>query len=358
MYPQVAQSRYILHADLDAFYASVEQRDNPDLKGKPVVVGGSPESRGVVAAASYEARRFGIHSALPMKTALRMCNNLVRISPRFQRYREVSSQIMGLFRKLTPLVEPLSLDEAYIDISEIGNAEEIAQGLKDKVKRMTDLAITIGGGTSKTIAKVASQIGKPDGLLLVKPGEEQEFLAELKVDILNGVGPKTESLLISHRINTVGDLALCDAMWLQRNLGVRGLELRNRAMGIDDDPVSPYRETKSVSNEITLPKDARDISEIEDHIKNLSEKVAHHLQALELKGKTMKLKLRLSDFTTFTRQITLTVPTDDAIVIDNAARRLFASEYKEGRGFRLFGVGVSNFSHTSQLPLFLDEITT
>ena len=195
---------YILHADLDAFFASVEQRDNPDLRGKPVVVGGPTESRGVVAAASYESRRYGIRSAMPMRTAFRLCPDLIRVSARFSRYREVSRQVMDVFRAVTPLVEPLSLDEAYLDISEQASPEEVesaAASLKAGVREETGLAITIGGGTSKTVAKIASQLAKPDGLLLVKPGEEREFLAPLDIDMLWGVGPKTAALLRRHGIS-------------------------------------------------------------------------------------------------------------------------------------------------------------
>jgi len=349
------RDRYILHADLDAFYASVEQRDNPNLRGKPVVVGGAPESRGVVAAASYEARKFGIYSALPMKTAVRRCSSLIRVPPRFQRYKEISNQIFGLFKELTSLVEPLSLDEAYIDISEKSDVREVAQTLKNKIKEMTGLAVTIGGGTSKTVSKVASQIGKPDGLLLIKPGYEKEFLSALKVDILTGVGPKTTILLNSYGVNTVGELAFCDLQWLKTNLGVRGPELRNRAMGIDNDPVSPDRETKSVSAEITLPKDVGELADIEGHLKELSEKVSDHLTRSRLKGRTVKLKFRLSDFTTFTRQSTLRLPTNDTNIIYDEVKKLFVREHREGRGCRLFGVGISNFGYNGQLPLFTGE---
>lgn len=357
MVTHAVRIRYILHADLDAFYASVEQRDNPQLKGKPVVVGGPPESRGVVAAASYEARRFGIHSAMPMRTAIRLCHGLVRVSPRFQRYREVSAQIMGLFRELTPLVEPLSLDEAYMDISDSvisEKREQVAMDLKSKIREMTGLAVTIGGGASKTVAKVASQIGKPDGLLLVPPGDERDFLAPLKVDILTGVGPKTASLLKSYGVITVGDLASCEVEWLRTNLGARGPELRDRAMGTDDEPVTPHRETKSVSAETTLSKDTGKLAEIDGHIRDLSERVASHLRKSKLKGRTVKLKLRLSDFTTFTRQATLSLPTNNPNLIHETAMQLFVREHRTDQIFRLFGVGVSNFDDRGQLPLFVD----
>jgi len=349
-------TRCILHADLDAFYTSVEQRDNPTLRGKPVVVGGSSESRGVVAAASYEARKFGIHSAMPMKIAVRMCSSLVRIAPRFDLYRQVSEQIMGLYKDISKLVEPMSLDEAYIDISDKPYPEKVAIDLKYRIKQKTGLTVTIGGGSSKTISKIASQVGKPNGLLMVKSGQEKEFLAPLEINLISGVGPKTESLLNSYGVNMIGDLATSDIQWLETNLGIRGLQLKDKALGIDNEPVIPFRETKSVSAENTLSRDTDDIEEIDSHIKNLSENVSTHLRKSNLKGKTIKLKLRLSDFNTFARQSTLNLPTDDMDIIHKIAMKLFLREYIEGNKYRLFGVGVSNFSDIRQLPLFVDEI--
>ena len=348
--------RYILHADLDAFYASVEQTDNLELKGKPVVVGAPPEARGVVAAASYEAREFGIHSAMPMRTAIGMCHNLIRVSPRFHRYREVSQKIMGYFREVTHLIEPLSLDEAYIDISDKYDYEKVAKNLKNKVKQMTDLNITIGGGTSKTVSKIACQVSKPNGLLLINAGEELEFLSPLKVSIITGVGPKTRSLLNSYGIETLQDLASCNINWLIRMLGSKGYELKNKAMGIDEDPVPPFRKTKSISTETTLVKDIFDQTEMHNHIRILSHKISRHLMKAELKGRTIKLKLRLSDFTTFVRQSTLGFPTDNTDVIYKVIVSLFARENNGNRSFRLIGIGVSNFSDTSQMPLFTDVL--
>src|SRR5450759_776129 len=204
--------RTIIHADLDAFYASVEQLDNPELRGKPVVVGGPPESRGVVAAASYEVRRFGVHSAMPMSRALRLCPATVRVSPRFDRYGEMSRQVMAIFRSVTPLVEPLSLDEAFLDVTgrhrEYGGAKGLAEYLKRETKRQTGLTVSIGVGTNKTVAKIASDKEKPDGLVVVPPGTEAQFLAPLPVRALWGVGPKSEKVLIAAGFRTVGDLSL------------------------------------------------------------------------------------------------------------------------------------------------------
>ena len=346
--------RYILHADLDAFYASVEQRDNPELKGRPVAVGGPPETRGVVAAASYEARKYGVRSALPMRTAIRLCPDLVRVSPRFGRYREVSRQVMGIFGTLTPLVEPLSLDEAYLDISlqvPSGNVDEVALALKTRVRDETELAVTIGGGTTKTVAKIASQVAKPDGLLLVMPGDEHGFLAPLDVDVLSGVGPKTAQALKKHGIGTIGHLAACDQKWLFENFGKRGPELKERARGMDNEQVTPHRDTKSVSAETTMPEDVEDESELLLQMERLTHSVAGRLQRAGLKGKTVSVKLRLADFTTFTRQRTLSAPTDDVDVISFAARELLRRELQPRRKFRLVGLGVTNFQADFQLAL-------
>ena len=346
--------RFILHADLDAFYASVEQQDNPALRGKPVVVGGPPESRGVVAAASYEARQYGIRSAMPMRTALNKCPDLVRVSPRFDRYREVSRQIMEMFRSLTPLVEPLSLDEAYLDISEqfpVEKVEEVGRGLKATVRQDTGLAITIGGGTSKTVAKIASQVAKPDGLLLVGPGEECSFLAPLDVGILSGVGPKSGAVLSEHGVKTLGDLAACEEAWLRRAFGKRGPELKQRASGTDHHPVTPHREAKSISAEVTMPRDVDDAAVLREQIEELSRHVAVRLEREGLVGRTIFVKLRLADFSTFTRQATLPVPTNEVETVIRVANELLRRELRPGQKFRLIGVGVTGFRGLSQLAM-------
>ena len=346
--------RYILHADLDAFYASVEVLDNPGLSGKAVVVGGSPESRGVVAAASYEARKFGIHSAMPMRTAVRLCPDLVRVSPRFNRYHEVSRGIMELFEELTPLVEPLSLDEAYMDISEAIPSSQVALAagqLKTRIRGSIGLAVTIGGGTSKTVAKIASQVAKPDGLLMVEPGEEAEFLAPLDVEMLWGIGPKTAAVLRREGIHTLARLASCDEDSVLRTLGKRGPELKSRALGLDKDPVSPHREVKSISSETTLATDVGEPEEITAHMQSLAHGIAAQLQRKALKGKTVWIKLRLADFTTFTRQRTGFEPTDRFEVIYASVKELLEPELGGGRRFRLLGVGVGNFQEDFQLSL-------
>jgi DNA polymerase-4 len=353
--------RYILHADMDAFYASVEQLDHPAFRGLPLVVGGSPASRGVVAAASYEARKYGIRSAMPMVTAIRLYSNIIRVPPRFTRYREVSNQVMSLFRELTHLVEPLSLDEAYLDISkEVFNEsalEGIGSQLKLSVREHTGLAITVGGGTSKTVAKIASQMAKPDGLLLIKSGQERSFLNPLNVGILWGVGPKTESVLKQHGIDKIGDLAERDSEWVLRVLGKRGMELQSRALGEDLSEVSTSRETKSVSVETTLSEDIIDPAVLKSELKKLSDKLSTRVRKNGLMFKTISLKLRLSDFTTFTRQHTLTYITEDTGIIFQISMDLLEKEMKPGLEFRLLGIGVSGFRETGQLVLFTTEDT-
>ncbi|MFQ5933868.1 MAG: DNA polymerase IV [Dehalococcoidia bacterium] len=352
--PASPSYKYILHADLDAFYASVEQLDNPALKGKPVAVGGSPSGRGVVAAASYEAREFGVRSAMPMRTALGLCPELIRISPRFDRYQEVSGQVMQIFRNLTPLVEPISMDEAFLDIGDQSRPDtvnQVATRLKSTVWRQTALTLTIGGGTSKTVAKIASQVAKPDGLLLVRPGEESDFLAPLDVEMLWGVGPKSAEVLRGHDVNTIGDVVNLDEAWLRNTFGKRGPELKERALGLDHGPVTPHRETKSVSAETTMARDISDESVLRRQIRELAEDVAARLHGEELKGKTIHVKLRLADFTTFTRQTTLPTPTDDVEIIFRTAWELTQPELAPRRKFRLLGVGASNFQTVFQLAL-------
>ena len=357
--------RWILHADLDAFYASVEQLDNPELRDRPVVVGGSPTSRGVVAAASYEARAFGVHSAMPMGQALRLCPEVIRVRPRFPRYAEVSARIMDIFRELTPEVEPLSMDEAYLDVGHLvvsgASPLGLARYVKERVKTAVGLNITVGGGNSKSVAKIASQLGKPNGVLIVPPGTEQSFLADLDVEMLWGVGPKSGQFLREQGIKTIGELAGQPAEWFRAAFGSRGPELRERALGRDDSPVVPEHEVKSVSSETTFVQDLSSPEELLPELRTLVQQVAERLRRHELRGRTVTVKMRLSDFTTFTRQTTLGTPTDDVETIFETAKRLTGRELGPGRSFRLIGVGVSGFSgradspQTPQLPMFGEE---
>ena len=339
---------HILHADFDAFYASVEQRDNPALKGKPVVVGGSPDSRGVVASASYEARRFGVRSAMPMRTALQRCPQAIRVGARFDRYGEVSRQVMAIFHEITPLVEPLSLDEAYLDVTgSVTPARapaDIARELKRRVKADLGLTISVGVATSKSVAKIASDLDKPDGLTIVSPGSEREFLAPLPVEKLWGVGPKTVARLDAEGIHTIGDLTSRTEEWFGARFGRTGPFMRKLALGQDERSVVVQRERKSVSAETTLAQDTDDPEVLSELVHRLSQRVAGDLRRHELRGRTVRVKLRLADFTTFTRQRTVADPVESAEHIAAAASALLRAEMRPGRLFRLVGVGVSGFA--------------
>ncbi|MDE0823862.1 MAG: DNA polymerase IV [Dehalococcoidia bacterium] len=362
--------RHIIHADLDAFYAAVEQLDNPDLAGKPVLVGGRPENRGVVATASYEARVFGVHSAMPMKTAVYRCPKGIIVSPRFGRYKEKSGEVMTIFRDLTDLVEPLSMDEAYLDITAVVEAGQkplaIALDLKARVFEETGLVVSVGVGTCKTVAKIGSDLDKPDGLVVVQPGDETEFLAPLAVNKLWGIGPKTAERLNKEGIETIGDLADQPLAWFAKMFGKRANNVRDKAKGMDDDAVQIHSATKSISSETTFTNDVGGEEELRDVVERKAVGVAHQLERNNLKGRTVKLKLRLSDFTTFTRQVTLPYHTDAEEPIKEAAWGLLEAELEPGRTFRLIGVGMANFEDESeeelpseeterQLPLFTDD---
>ena len=354
--------RHVLHADLDAFYAAVEVLDNPDLAGEAVMVGGDPENRGVVATASYEARAFGVHSAMPMRTAVRLCPHGIIVHPRFDRYRQLSRAVMDVFHEFTELVEPLSLDEAYLDITELVDAGRlplaVALELKSRVHENTGLTLSVGAGTSKSVAKVASDLHKPDCLIVVAPGEEREFLAPLAVGKLWGIGPKTGQRLKADGIETIGDLAAQSTGWFQRRFGKRALDVRAKALGDDREQVHTERESKSVSAESTFATDLSGENNLYPQLTRLAGRVAQHLEGKQLKGKTVTVKARLADFTTFTRQTTLPYPTGSGDVILETVWRLFSRELTPERSFRLLGVGVSGFTEEEefQLPLFGEEL--
>ena len=347
--------RHILHADFDAFYTSVEQLDNPNLRGKPVVVGGSPEGRGVVASASYEARRFGVRSAMPMRTALQRCPRAIRVEPRFERYQQVSRQVMAIFREITPLVEPLSLDEAYLDVTELvapgRPPRRIAADLRRRVETELGLTISVGVATSKSVAKIASEMDKPDGLTVVPPGTELSFLAPLEVDKLWGIGPKTAARLAVEGIHTIADLANKPDVWLDERFGRNGRQMRRLALAEDDRPVVVERDRKSVSAETTLAEDSGDPEALLELLDLLSRRVGRHLAGRGMGGRTVKVKLRLADFTTFIRQTTLSEPVESADAIAAAAEGLLRRELRPGRLFRLVGVGVSGFDRPEAEPL-------
>jgi DNA polymerase-4 len=355
--------RTIMHADMDAFYASVEQFDNPELKGKPVVVGGSPEGRGVVAAASYEARAFGVRSAMPMSRALRLCPEAVRISPRFDRYGAVSHVVMGIFRSVTLLVEPLSLDEAFLDVTgrhqEYGGATELARYLKAEVLRETGLTVSVGVAINKTVAKIASDMKKPDGLTVVAPGREKAFLAPLPVRRLWGVGPKAEAVLNAAGFKTVGDIARVSQDRVEALFGRRGPELWQMANGKDDRPVITDHERKSVGAETTFPRDLPDGPELHGEIDRLAVGVAERLRHGESVSRTIALKLRYSNFRTITRQQSRPEPTDDPAEIAETARSLLAKVAKPEDRFRLVGINCGNLAYRApergQLAMSVDH---
>ncbi len=344
---------------MDAFFASVEQRDRPELRGKPVLVGGSPRSRGVVAAASYESRVFGCRSAMPMRTAVRLCPQAEIVRPRFSRYREVSAEIMSIFRDVSPLVEPLSVDEAFIDIThrvrEGARPAELGQWIRERVARQTGLTVSCGVATSKSVAKIASDQNKPDGLTVIAPGEEAAFLAPLPISDLWGVGPKTAERLRGAGLETVGDLAEQPLAWLIDRFGSRGEWFWQLARGLDQRGVSPERETNSISSETTFAEDIGSEARLRAVVSEQAASVAQRLKEQHFRARTVQVKLRLSDFTTFTRQRTLASPTGDGATIERTAQALLGEQLSPLRKFRLVGVGVSGLEQqplAAQLSLF------
>ncbi len=344
--PPPAPAISILHCDLDAFYASVEQLDRPELRGRPVIVGGTT-NRGVVAAASYEARVFGVHSALPIARARRLCPHGEYVVPRFERYQEMSREVFAILRSFTPLVEPLSSDEAFLDVSGahrlFGTGPEIATEIKRRVRSETGLTISVGAATTKLLAKLASDLSKPDGLLVVEPGRELAFLHPLPVHRLWGVGPATLARLERLGIGTIGDLAATDAAVLVRLLGsAQGQHLHDLAHNRDHRPVDPALEAKSVGSENTFPVDLVTASDLERETLRLADQTASRLRKAGRAGRTITLKVRWSDFHTVTRSSTLSGPTDASAVIARTALELLRS-VEVGAGVRLLGVTVSGF---------------
>ncbi|MEV6841225.1 DNA polymerase IV [Streptomyces sp. NPDC051133] len=347
----------ILHLDMDAFYASVEQASKPSLRGKAVVVGGLGP-RGVVATASYEARVFGVHSAMPMAQARRLAPNAAYLVPRFSLYRSVSEQVMALLRELSPLVEPLSLDEAFVDLEAGGAAwdEESARltgvKLRADIREVTGLTGSVGLAASKMLAKIASEEAKPDGLVLIEPGTERALLAPMTVRTLPGVGPATGDHLRRAGITTVEELAEAGQDELVRLLGkAHGQALYAMALARDDRPVVAEREAKSVSVEDTYDVDIHDRLRIGLEVQRLADRCVGRLREAGLSGRTIVLKVRRYDFSTLTRSETLRGPTDDPAVVREAAARLLDSVDTTG-GVRLLGVGVSGLADYTQEDLF------
>ncbi|WP_028815126.1 DNA polymerase IV [Streptomyces flavidovirens] len=347
----------ILHLDMDAFYAAAEQAAKPSLRGKPVVVGGIG-TRGVVATASYEARRFGVHSAMPVAQARRLCPNAAYLMPRFALYRSVSEQVMELLGRLSPLVEPLSLDEAFVDLEAGGVADDsvsarrAGERLRVDIRAVTGLTGSVGLAGSKMLAKIASEQAKPDGLVLIEPGTERELLGPMPVRILPGVGPATGEHLRRAGMTTVADLAEAGEDELVRLLGkAHGVSLYQMALGHDDRPVVAERDAKSVSVEDTFEVDLHDRVRVRNEVVRLSDRCVQRLRAAGRSGRTVVLKVRRYDFSTLTRSETLRGPTDDPTVVREAAGRLLESVDTTG-GVRLLGVGVTGLADFTQEDLF------
>jgi DNA polymerase-4 len=338
--------RRIVHLDMDAFYASVEQRDRPELAGRPVAVGGSPESRGVVAAASYEARAFGVRSAIPMARAVRLCPDLAIVRPDFAKYRAVSQQVFEIFRSVTPLVEPLSLDEAYLDVTENAWNEplgvNVAKRVKALVREATSLTASAGVAPNKFLAKIASAWRKPDGLTVIAPERVESFLQTLPVDALWGVGPVTAKRLRERGIERLVDVRAADPAVLRSAVGSLADWLVQLASGRDDRPVEPNRPRKSASSECTYAHDLTDVERIREEVDGMAREIAAWLGRKGRVARTVTIKVRYDDFTTITRSDTQAATNDS----DDIARRAVALLEKTEAGrrpVRLLGAGVSGF---------------
>jgi len=349
--------RTILHIDLDAFFCAVEENQNPSLRGKAFAVGGKPEERGVVASCSYAARRMGIRSAMPMSKALKLSSRLIIVPSRHHLYSEVSRQVMAILHEQTPLVEQISIDEAFLDVSGLQDEpERFGRGLQARIYGELHLPCSIGIASNKLMAKLATEVGKalalqrikvqgltepPNAITVVNLGEEAAFLNPLPADMLWGVGPKTSARLTELGISTIGDLAKWPESELIRLFGENGRDLARHSKGIDDRSIVTERETKSISQEITFSKDVRDDRVLEKTLRDMSTEVGRQLRKNNLVGKTIKLKIRWPDFTTLTRQTTLNDPTDQDDVIEKLALDLLRSVRRSNQAVRLIGVGIS-----------------
>jgi DNA polymerase-4 len=348
--------RTILHVDLDAFFAAVEQRDRPELRGRPVVVGGGgPNDRGVVSAASYEARRYGIQSAMPLRTAAARCPDLVFLPVDGAKYQRVSREVMAILRRFTPQVEAISIDEAFLDVTGsralFGDGEAIARQVKAAVNSEVELTISVGVARTKLVAKIASDLRKPDGLVVVPPGQEATFLAPLEITRLWGVGEKTAAKLGEFGVATIGDLAALDPELLRRRFGKHGAALAERARGLDADPVHEGVAAKSIGHEHTFSVDTSDAEKIERTLLAMAEGVASRLRTSALRAGTVTVKIRDSSFRTITRQRTLQVPTDLTEPIWRTAVELARPEVR-GKRIRLVGVTGSSLVPREQLAMF------
>lgn len=346
--------RKIIHIDMDAFYASVEQRDFPEYRGRPLVVGGSPEGRGgVVATASYEARRFGIRSAMPAREALQRCPQAIFVRPRFAVYKEVSTHIRGIFHRYTDLVEPLSLDEAYLDVSTdkegIGSAIEIARRIRQAIREELQLTASAGVSISKFVAKVASDMNKPDGLTFIAPAQVEAFMESLAVGKFHGVGRVTAAKMAGMNIHTGADLKALSEEELVQHFGKSGRFYYRIVRGIDEREVRPHRETKSAGAEDTFPQDLTTLAEMNDELDKLAGLVQERLQKKSLKGRTVTVKVKFKDFRLITRSRSLPAPMNDAAQIGEVARAILQASDVDGKPVRLLGISLSNFGDEPML---------
>jgi len=350
---------------MDAFYASVEQRDHPEYRGKAIAVGGRPEGRGgVVATASYEARKYGVRSAMPSKRALQLCPNIIFVRPRFDVYREVSQHIRSIFHRYTDLIEPLSLDEAYLDVTEdkhnIGSALDIAGFIKAAIQDELQLTASAGVSINKFVAKIASDMNKPNGLTFIGPSRIESFMENLPVEKFYGVGKVTADKMKAMGLHTGGDLKRLPEDELTRRFGKIGRFFYKIVRGIDDRPVQPHRQTKSLGAEDTFPYDLETLDEMDSELEKISRTVHNRLLKHNLKGRTITLKIRYSDFRLITRNQSYPTPVDDFDTILDTARQLLSATFEDGQKIRLLGISLSNFyepmpknaSDSPQLPLF------
>lgn len=349
--------RKIIHLDLDAFFCSVEELLQPELKGKAFAVGGNPEGRGVVSSCSYAARQFGVRSAMPMGRALRLCPELQVVHSHFGAYHEYSQRVMKVLQDQTPLVEQLSIDEAFLDLSDLPQTlEELAKAIQQRINQEIQLPCSLGVASNKLVAKIANNIGKdrhraptpPNAITIVTAGEEAAFLTPLPVKEMWGIGPKTAERLTAAGIRTLGDVTKTNEATLTQLLGKFGAELRLLALGIDNRPVEVEHETKSVSQEITFERDVRDRQRLIDTLRDLSEQVGYHLRREGFCVQTVRIKLRWSDFSTITRQTTMSLAVDQDGEIFAAACALFDGAWQPGEPVRLIGVGTSKLTSGAQ----------
>lgn len=339
----------IIHLDMDAFYAAIEQRDNPSLRGKPVIVGGDPDRRGVVSTCSYEARKYGVHSAMPSKTAMRLCPHAVFVYPRFDAYKEASRQFMNICADYTDMIEPLSLDEAFLDVTEnkkgMVSATIIAQEIRKRIFAETGLTASAGVSYNKFLAKTASEINKPNGIALIKPGEADKFLESLPIGKFFGVGKVSEKRMIALGINNGSELKNADLEKLIKHFGKAGRFYYDIVRGIDNRPVTPYRERKSYGREITLDEDILDLDLIHSILREIAEELEAAYKRKCLKGRTITLKVKYFDFQLCTRSTTVDDPADSADVIMEEILRLLKYTEAGNKKIRLLGISLSNFEN-------------